>query len=78
VADLFSEVIERITRKRVSELLKNLIPFQSVNPPGAEAEIARFVADILRAAKLEVRVEEVQPGRPNVIAILDGAVPVRR
>ncbi len=75
MADLIPEIIERITRERVSELLKKLIPFQSVNPPGSEAEIARFVAEILRAAKLEVRVEDVQPGRPNVIAILEGARP---
>jgi acetylornithine deacetylase/succinyl-diaminopimelate desuccinylase family protein len=75
VANLDAEIIKRITRERVSELLTRLIPFQSVNPPGAEAEIAVFVADILRAAKLEVQVEDVQPGRPNVIAILEGARP---
>ena len=61
MADLISEIISRITRERVSDLLKKLIPFQSVNPPGAESEIASFLADTLRAAKLAVRVEDVQP-----------------
>jgi acetylornithine deacetylase len=61
----------------LSELTKQLVAIDSVNPeliPGAagEAEIARFVADWLERAGLEVEVEEVASGRPNVVGIVRG------
>ncbi len=59
----------------VSALLKELIAIPSVNPecdpkqPDAgEAAIADRVASFLRGIGAEVAVEEVQPGRPNVVA----------
>jgi acetylornithine deacetylase len=59
------------------ELTKQLVAIDSVNPeliPGAagEAEIARFVAEWLERAGLDVEVEEVAPGRPNVVGIARG------
>ncbi|MFQ6125158.1 MAG: ArgE/DapE family deacylase [Candidatus Heimdallarchaeota archaeon] len=60
------------------ELLKRLVSINSVNPslvkgaPG-EAEIAEFVADFLQGLGLEMQVDEIEPGRPNVIGILKGA-----
>ena len=43
-------------------------------PGGAgEAAIARFVAEWLERAGLEVTLEEVAPGRPNVIAVARGS-----
>ena len=57
--------------------LADLIAIPSVNPdlaatsPG-EADIAAYCAHFLRAAGLEVEVQEVAPGRPNVIGILRG------
>jgi len=62
----------------LERLLSDLVAIDSMNPdlvPGAagEAAIAAFIADWLRAAGLEVRVEEVQPGRPNVIGIARGS-----
>jgi acetylornithine deacetylase len=61
----------------LAELLKQLVAIDSINPdlvPGAagEAEIARFVARWLEEAGLEVEVEEVAPGRPNVVGIARG------
>jgi acetylornithine deacetylase len=61
----------------LAELLKQLVAIDSVNPdliPGAagEAEIARFVARWLEDAELEVEVDEVSPGRPNVVGIARG------
>jgi acetylornithine deacetylase len=61
-------------------LLEELVAIDSVNPslsPGArgEAEIARRIADECRAVGLAVSITEVVPGRPNVVATLDGAEP---
>jgi acetylornithine deacetylase len=60
------------------ELTKQLVAIDSVNPeliPGAagEAEIARFVAAWLERAGLEVEVDEVAPGRPNVVGVARGS-----
>jgi acetylornithine deacetylase len=57
----------------LTQLLADLVSIDSVNPdlvPGGagEGKIAQFVADWLRAAGLEVRLDEVRPGRPNVVA----------
>jgi acetylornithine deacetylase len=61
----------------LAELTRQLVTIDSVNPeliPGAagEAEIARFVAEWLERAGLDVEVEEVAPGRPNVVGIARG------
>ncbi len=63
-------------------LLAELVAIDSVNPalvPGGagEAEIAAFVADRLRSARLDVETEEAAPGRPNVVGILQGKSPGR-
>jgi acetylornithine deacetylase len=60
------------------DLLKRLVEINSVNPslvPGApgESEIAECVADFLRKIGLETRVEDVEPGRTNVVGVLKGA-----
>ncbi|HVL67708.1 MAG TPA: ArgE/DapE family deacylase [Vicinamibacterales bacterium] len=62
------------------ELLEELVAIDSVNPslvPGAAGEerIAAAVAERMRALQLEVHVEEVVPGRPNVVGVLDTGVP---
>lgn len=60
-----------------TELLRQLVTIDSVNPdlvPGGagEGNIARFVADWLERAGLEVYWDEVAPGRPNIIGIARG------
>lgn len=60
-----------------AELVAQLVEIESVNPklvPGApgEGEIARFVAGWLERAGLRVVVEDVEPGRPNVVAVAPG------
>jgi len=62
---------------RVEQLLADLVAIDSTNPdlvPGAAGEgaIAAFVAEWLTAAGLEVHVQEVRPGRPNVVGIARG------
>jgi acetylornithine deacetylase len=58
-------------------LLRDLVAINSVNPtlvPGApgEQEIAAAVAAAMRGFGLEVSVEAVAPGRPNVVGVLEG------
>jgi acetylornithine deacetylase len=61
-----------------TELLRQLVAIDSVNPdlvPGGagEGNIARFVAQWLERAGLEVVRDEVVPGRPNVIGLARGS-----
>jgi acetylornithine deacetylase len=63
-------------------LLRDLVAIDSVNPslvPGArgESDVARRVADELRACGLAVHVTEAAPGRPNVVGVLEGRQPGR-
>jgi acetylornithine deacetylase len=65
-------------RDELTSLTADLVRIDSQSPdlvPGApgEVEIARFVARWLEAAGFEVEVEEVAPGRPNVIGTARGA-----
>jgi acetylornithine deacetylase/succinyl-diaminopimelate desuccinylase family protein len=58
-------------------LLRDLVAINSVNPtlaPGApgEREIAECVAAELRRSGLDVTVDPVADGRPNVVGVLDG------
>lgn len=60
-----------------TELVRQLVAINSINPdlvPGSagEEEIARFVASWLERAGLDVTVQEVVPGRPNVIGVARG------
>jgi acetylornithine deacetylase len=59
------------------ELTKQLVAIDSINPeliPGAagEGDIGRFIAEWFERAGLEVEVDEVAPGRPNVVGIARG------
>jgi acetylornithine deacetylase len=63
-------------------LLKELVGIDSVNPSlvngaAGEASIARALATALSAAGLTVDIQEVAPGRPNVIGTLQGRGPGR-
>ena len=61
-------------------LLRDLVAIDSVNPslvPGArgEGDIAQAIAQHLRQLGLDVAVQDVAPGRPNVIGVLQGREP---
>jgi acetylornithine deacetylase len=61
-------------------LLQELVSIDSVNPslvPGAagEAQVAGHIASHMRRLGLDVRLQEVAPGRPNVIGVLEGRSP---
>jgi acetylornithine deacetylase len=66
-----------IQSSAISELTRQLIAIDSTNPelvPGGAGEvaIAEFVAAWLGRAGLYARLEEVAPGRPNVVATARG------
>jgi len=64
----------------VVELLQTLIRIPSVNPDGdpgvnlgGEAQMAEFLAEFLTPLGFSVNLEEVLPGRPNLIATAPGS-----
>jgi acetylornithine deacetylase/succinyl-diaminopimelate desuccinylase-like protein len=64
----------------VVELAQALVRIPSVNPDGdpgtsrtGEEACALFLRDFLASLGTEVRLEEVLPGRPNVVAVFGGA-----
>jgi acetylornithine deacetylase len=62
---------------KLTQLLMDLVSIDSINPdlvPGGagEAEVARFIAGWCSQAGLEVHLDEVRPGRPNVVAVARG------
>lgn len=61
-------------------LTRDLVAINSVNPslvPGApgEAAMADYLAARLRRAGFDVEVQDAAAGRPNVVAVADGAAP---
>jgi acetylornithine deacetylase len=65
-----------------TRLLRDLVAVDSVNPslvPGAAGEgaIADLIARELRSIGLGVELQDVSPGRPNVVGILEGRGPGR-
>jgi acetylornithine deacetylase len=72
----------RITSEDVARLLGDMVAIPSINPafqkPDLPAEwfgedrVARFIADWLEAEGIAVEIDEVLPGRPNVVARLEG------
>ncbi len=71
-------VPQAVDRDELIAFLQALIRIPSVNRPAAgfgEAAAARLVADRMRAFGWSPVVEEAAPGRPNVIAVVDGGRP---
>jgi succinyl-diaminopimelate desuccinylase len=68
-------------REAVVALTQALIRIPSVHRPGEpggdETQAAAFVSERLRELGFEVHLEEVAPGRPNVIGVLDTGRPGR-
>lgn len=75
----YGRVLAAISERDVVSLLQDLVRIPSVyNPevPGQNEErVADYVAAFLRNLGAEVHVEEVAPGRPNVIGLIRGTRP---
>lgn len=54
------------------ELTRRLIRFDTVNPPGHEADCAAYLAEILAGAGLDVVRHAFAPGRTSIVARLGG------
>ncbi|MBM4349365.1 MAG: M20 family metallopeptidase [Deltaproteobacteria bacterium] len=68
------QVLKSIKREELIQLTQELIRIPSVRRQdrGSEEKVALFVAHYLEEMGLDVVVEEVEPGSPNVIGILQG------
>jgi succinyl-diaminopimelate desuccinylase len=79
---LLSRVFEHIGAEEVAELTRALVRIPSVYRPGEpganEAEVAAFVESWFRRERLPVDVQQVAPGRPNVLAWVGEKGPGRR
>ncbi|TQR20546.1 M20 family metallopeptidase [Psychrobacillus vulpis] len=66
-------------REVVINLTKELVRIPSVyrknDPDGNETKVALYVAQYLKNQGIETHIEEVVPGRPNVIGIIDSGKP---
>jgi succinyl-diaminopimelate desuccinylase len=56
----------------VVDLTLELVRMDTINPPGGEAAAAELLGARLQAAGLEVAHHELEPGRPSVVARLEG------
>jgi acetylornithine deacetylase/succinyl-diaminopimelate desuccinylase-like protein len=59
--------------ERPAELLQNLIRFDTSNPPGNERPCIEYINGLLKDAGIQTNILERTPGRPNLIARLEGA-----
>ncbi len=66
-------LLKEIKKEELIQLTQDLIRIPSVRSQGGnEQEVAFFVSHLLEEMGLDVVVEEVEPGSPNVIAVLQG------
>lgn len=77
--EALEKVIQYVNSDELVSFTQQLIRIKSVfdpEVPGAnEEKVAIFVADYLKKLGLEVHLDEAAPGRPNVIAYLNGSKP---
>lgn len=75
-SELARRAAEAVDPRRAVELTQALVRIRSVFEPGLadsnEAAAANYAASVLKSAGLRVTVEEVVPGRPNVVADWQG------
>lgn len=61
-----------VDSQALGTFLTDLVRANSENPPGREGEAAQLIAERLARCGLDVELHEVEPGRPNVVAVLHG------
>ncbi len=69
---MYSEGDPATIYQRPAELLRNLIRFDTTNPPGNEAGCVDYINSLLKAAGFETTILALDPNRPNLIARLPG------
>jgi len=77
-----AQILERIDADEVVELTRSLVRIPSVYRPGdpdaTEARVAAFVEAWFRGEGFSVEVQDVAPGRPNVVAWIGDKTPGTR
>ncbi len=66
------KVLDRITPEELVEVTRALLAPTGENPPGGEGPTAAALVEQCRARDLSCSTAEVEPGRPNVSAVLPG------
>ncbi len=66
----FDRAAKHITSDNLRQSLKEMV--DTASPTGEEGEMASLIADRFRTMGLRVSLQEVNPGRPNVVAVLEG------
>lgn len=66
-----------INTDRLVALVQDLIGFDSCNPPGSEAEVARYLAGVMEDLGAEVELISAGDDRLSVLATVVGADPTR-
>lgn len=73
----YSKVLAYLKTDEMIEFVQKLVRIESVYDPDVEganeSEVAHFVYDFLKKEGFEVHMDEVVPGRPNVIGIFKGS-----
>ena len=64
--------LSKKNQKETTELLADLIRFNTTNPPGNETEVAQFLADILNQEGIECEIFESALRRGSVVTRLKG------
>ena len=75
-AEMSEDLLSRLDETYALRRLEEMISINSV--VGREGELAEYLRGELEALGLKCEVEEVEPGRPNVYAKLEGEGPGRR
>jgi len=65
-------VLDLLDPDELVSLTRELVRVPGENPPGQEQASADALAHLCRERGLDVAVDQVAPGRPNVVATLDG------
>jgi acetylornithine deacetylase/succinyl-diaminopimelate desuccinylase-like protein len=61
-----------VIHERPAELLRELIRFDTTNPPGNEAACIEYLRRLLQEAGVETETYAADPSRPNLVARLQG------
>ncbi len=64
--------MDNLEKKEINELLRNLIQIKSVNPPGNENQIAKFIKKYLLKNNLYSELVSLEEGRSSLIAKIKG------
>lgn len=66
------QLVEKIDREEVIKVVQDLVRIPSINPPGEEREVAKYIKAYMKGQNIETKMVEVEENRYNVVARLKG------